>query len=477
MGCDDAKEKETVPEKKEEEKEDIKSNEEEKEKEKEEEESSSGDIDSKLKEYFSAFNDKEISLILKKLESINKKLNFSFLYSKLEVIYDDKSLIKSGKILCSEFIAYYINPEYTGNFGYESQIIGFFPKKVNLIHCYLKDKKMEAKMINTGKIISVLKIEEDDKKNTIKDIAVFEFVYHIKQIKNYGLRVININYNNNLMACSMRIKYDKNKFTIKSNDESAKIKDNEVYIFNKNNIRLTLIDANNSIDLSNKKNKIINLLNNKFEEDEIKEINDALNNMIIKPLETNLIYEKIIHELTNQKDYVKGFLLILHPSFEKEYFNIFQVISNIENETNFKIGELKINDQLIFNLNKIDKYANSDNYYKLSNNSYYYNISTREDFILFEFYLEANSKKAKKDIKYKLDPKSLFNINFNFGTLFKYIIILNGNKVDFGNKNEYKYKETDDKIIFDGKWKMESYDEKKYEKVLPKEISIKIKND
>ena len=54
----------------------------------------------------------------------------------------------------------------------------------------IEDKKMEAKMINTGKIISVLKIEEDDKKNTIKDIAVFEFVYHIKQIKNYGLRVI-----------------------------------------------------------------------------------------------------------------------------------------------------------------------------------------------------------------------------------------------------------------------------------------------
>ena len=32
--------------------------------------------------------------------------------------------------------------------------------------------------------------------------------------------------------------------------------------------------------------------------------------MNIKPLEPNLIYEKIIHELHEKKDYIKGSLLI-----------------------------------------------------------------------------------------------------------------------------------------------------------------------
>ena len=88
MGCSNVEEKEEK--------------EENKEKEKEEEDIESekpSNHDKETLEYFSNFNDKEISLILSKRNKINTKNNFCFLHSKFEVVYDDKFLSKSNKIL------------------------------------------------------------------------------------------------------------------------------------------------------------------------------------------------------------------------------------------------------------------------------------------------------------------------------------------------------------------------------------------
>ena len=304
MGCSNVEEKEEKVEKNEKDEKD------EKEIEKEEEDKESHNLDKETLDYFSNFNEKEISLILSKRKTINNKNNFFFLYSKFEVIYNDKFLSKKNKILCTEFLACYINPNYIGNFGYESQIVGFFPKSVKLIECYIKEKKIEAKMINNGKIISVLKIKEDYKNNLMNDIIIFEFIYNIVQIKDYGIRLININYQEDLLTCSMKIKYDEDKFSINSDDKSASFNKNELYIFNKNKFCLTLIDKDNIISLNDKKNKINKLINNKFTYEEIQKINNCLKDLNIKPLKTNLIYEKIKHELYNKTDYIEGSLLI-----------------------------------------------------------------------------------------------------------------------------------------------------------------------
>ena len=469
MGCDSAETKEEKKEEKNEEKE--------KEKESQSEsENSSYNIDKKTKEYFSNFEDKEISLILSRRKLINEKNNFSFLFSRFEAVYNDKFLSKKNKILCTEFLACYINPNYVGNFGYESQITGFFPKKVTLENCFIKGNKVEAKMINTGKIVSVLKIDEENKKDLMNNIMVFEFVYHIIQIKNYGIRLINIEYTDELLTCSLKIKYNEEKFSIKSNDEKAKSKQNEFYIFNKNKFRLTLTDNNNKISINDKENQINKLIEKKFSSEEIEKINNSLEAIDIKPLEPNLIYEKIKHELHEDKDYIEGVLLIFQPSFEKYYFDLFKIVSAVQYESNFKIKELKINDQTIINLNKSEVNKKSDNYYKSSNNSYYYNIITKEDFLLFEFQLKGkSSNEDKKKIKYNLDPKKIFNIFFSKGTYYLFEIILNGFKVSFGNDKEYKYTKDEDKIVFEGNWELDNDNEENNEDYLPKEIIIKSK--
>ena len=266
------------------------------------------------------------------------------------------------------------------------------------------------------------------------------------------------------------------KFSINSDDKSTSFKKNELYIFNKNKFCLTLKDKDNIISLNDKKNKINKLINSKFTSEEIEKINNCLKDLNIKPLKTNLIYEKIKHELYNKTDYIEGSLLILHPSFEKYYFDLFEVVSNIQNNINFKINQLQINDKTIINLNNSEIHNKSDNYYKTSNNSYYYNISTKEDFILFEFKLESiEVKEEKKKIKYDLDPKKIFNILFSKGTYYLFEIILNGQNVTFENKKNYKYKKNEEKIIFEGNWELDGLEEEKSIQYLPKEIILKIK--
>jgi hypothetical protein len=194
--------------------------------------------------------------------------------------------------------------------------------------------------------------------------------------------------------------------------------------------------------------------------------------MNIKPLEPNLIYEKIIHELHESKDYIKGILLIFQPSFEKYYFDLFKIVNALQSDSIFSIKELKINDKTVINLKKSET-KKLDDYYKFSNNSYYYNISTREDFVLIEFQLKVKPiNEEKKNIKYSLDPKNMFNIFFSKGTYYFFEIILNGYKVSFGGKNEYKYKETEEKIIFEGNWELENNEEDKNQEYLPKEIHL-----
>ena len=140
MGTSNVETKEEKIEEKIEEKEEEKKEEkkEEKEEEIDIEKDENYDFDKETKEYFSNFNDKEISLILSRRKLINTRNNFSFLYSKFLVIYNDKFLSQSNTVLCTEFLVCYINPEYFGNFGYESQISGFFPKKITLEQCFIK---------------------------------------------------------------------------------------------------------------------------------------------------------------------------------------------------------------------------------------------------------------------------------------------------------------------------------------------------
>ena len=188
-------------------------------------------------------------------------------------------------------------------------------------------------------------------------------------------------------------------------------------------------------------------------------------------------YEKLKIELHEEKDYIEGSLLIFQPSFEKYYFDLFDIIKTNQNDIIVKLCELKINNNTIINLNSSKTYnSKSYDYYKSSNNSQYYNISTKEDFNLFEFQLEVfgtNSENKKR--KYNFDPKNIFKLYFSKGSYYYFEIILNSIKVSFENKENYKSKKEDDKIIFEGKWELDDFDADKSDKSLPKDIIMEIK--
>ena len=142
--------------------------------------------------YFKNFSEEEISIILERKIKIDPEINFVFIYSKFDIDYTDKNFTKTNTAICKEYLVCYVNPDYVGDFGYESQIIGFYPDKISLNSCYIQKNKVKAQMRNMGKIVSVLRIEENHKDDKIKDIMVFEFSYNITQLKMYGMRIIDV---------------------------------------------------------------------------------------------------------------------------------------------------------------------------------------------------------------------------------------------------------------------------------------------
>ena len=431
--------------------------------------------------YFKNFSEEEISIILERKKKIDPEINFVFIYSKFDIDYTDKNFTKTNTAICKEYLVCYVNPDYVGDFGYESQIIGFYPDKISLNSCYIQKNKVKAQMRNMGKIVSVLRIEENHKDDKIKDIMVFEFSYNITQIKKYGMRVIDVYYDEKPLTGSIRIKYDSNIFRIKSFCTTKENSKNEFYLFDKDKYCLTLIDKNNDLSIKNDESKFGKLIYKKFNEDEIKQINNSLNNMDIKPFEKNIIYEKMIHNLEKNTDFVKGSIIIFQPSFGQNYFELCEGIDKSPENVDFLVNELKVNDELLINVKKLsEKNRNKkpENYYESTSNAHRYNISINEDFILFEFVLEGIALEEDEDeIQYSLDARNIFNFFFSNGTYYKFEIKLNKHEIYFKDDESYnyKYKKTKEKIEFEGIWKLKEWDNKKAKKYIPSEIIIKKK--
>ena len=496
MGCSGTKEAENIPDIKKVEKEEIEKKEiekkeqkEKKEKEKKEQKESkpnkksntkkSSNFDEHTINFFKNFDDEEISLIFERKKKVDPDINFVFLYSKFEVDYTNKEFNKTNSVICKEYLVSYVNTGYLGNFSYESQIIGFCLDKVSLNYCSTKINKIPAQIRNTGKIICVLQIEDCYKDDFIEDIMIFEFEFTITQVKMYGMRVIDICYNEKPMTSSILINYDKNIFNINSNIEPDENSKNKFYLFNKDKFCLVLSDKNNDLSID-KDGKYGNLIYSKFSTDEIKQINNSLKNMFIKPYDKNIIYEKITHNLKDNKDYAKGYILIFYPSFEKNYFYLCEGIDKAPDKVDFLITELKINDELLINMKKLEgkNQKKPENYYESTYNSHKYNININEDFILFEFELEGIELDDDTDeIQYSLDAKYIFNFFLNCDTAYKFEIILNNHEVYFNDDEtyKYKYKKTKEKITFEGVWKLKEWDNEKSKKLLPNEIIIKKK--
>ena len=78
-------------------------------------------------------------------------------------------------------------------------------------------------------------------------------------------------------------------------------------------------DKNQKINIDNELNqKIIS----KFSDDEIKQINFSLNEMNIKFQTDNFIYHKVIHNIKNNKDFIKIYYISFIPHIDRKYGDV-----------------------------------------------------------------------------------------------------------------------------------------------------------
>jgi len=82
------------------------------------------------------------------------------------------------------------------------------------------------------------------------------------------------------------------------------------------------------------------------------------------------------------------------------------------NALSFEVSESKR--QQLLNTPTLSETKKLDDYYKSSNNSYYYNISTREDFILIEFQLRGKSVN-------KMNNKELQELSKKYTDIYFYL--------------------------------------------------------
>ena len=254
---------------------------------------------------------------------------------------------------------------------------------------------------------------------------------------------------------------------ISGKDNLTTITESELFSFNENKIRLILKNISIKINI---KNELGEKLLSKFSEEEIKQINFSLNTMNIKFGEDNLIYHKAVHNIKNKKNFMKLYYVVFTPKSDEKV----GVESSDEDEEQkpIIIKKFTINNILVKNneqksyddndeKNSEDNYGNVYGYYISNSTQTLFRYSFSGTFAILELDCESNEN---VDF-FKIDCSNFIdNLNFMYGSSFKYEIILNGNNsIKFSNKN-FKYKITNDKISFEGYLDAckNNYDEKKY---------------
>jgi hypothetical protein len=213
-------------------------------------------------------------------------------------------------------------------------------------------------------------------------------------------------------------------------------------------VGLTLRDKRVKLKIENELDK--GLLS-KFTPDEIDQINNSLNTMEIDYSFDNLIYQKVIHNIKNKKNYTTVYDIVLSPNNGG-----FNSNSGYESDKPLIIKQFKINNKIVKKEKKKldDEPHNSDEEEKVVD-GYYVSDKKFLGFFycfrgavgLYEFECESND-----DMDYfRLNCNDLGNImkRLTYGSSYKYEIILNGNKIKFLDK-DFKYKIENDKIILKG---------------------------
>ena len=240
-------------------------------------------------------------------------------------------------------------------------------------------------------------------------------------------------------------------------------KNKELFLFNNNSFEMHIKDKNPKIDIRNEVNEEL-LLN--FSDKDIELINFTLNLRKWKFGCDNFIYLKTIHNIKNNKNYIKLYYVVFSPTlYGKDGMGVEHYFGEDGQELiiikEFKINGIKVKkgEEAEDNIeNKFGYYG----YFISDEYQHKFEHSFRNTFSICELDCESN-----ENINYFLLDFTNFisGLNFDFGSSFSYEILLNGNSIKFSDKN-FKYQIKNDKIIFDGY--LDDYDEQKYIEIAKK---------
>ena len=272
-------------------------------------------------------------------------------------------------------------------------------------------------------------------------------------------------------------------------DEISKYK---LYSFNKNDMSLTMKDKRIKMNVEN---ELDEEYLSKFSPDEIKQINESLNKIEYQYNFRHLIYQKVIHNIKNKKDYIKAYFLVFypHPSGsccgsesppiknkqpilikrftinnllvrkEKKYKGDYEDEYEGDNNEEESVSEEDPNEEI--NEEGIDMFKGG--YYLSSHHYMEFYLMFDELWGFYEFDCVSNEKLDY----FQLNCDSLGGVDTNvvYGASYKYEIILNGHKIKFPNEN-LKYSVNNGKIILQGfiDGNKDNFDEKKFEQLAKK---------
>ena len=327
----------------------------------------------------------------------------------------------------------------------------------------------DPEIINDYRCSFEYKLTQKDKETRLITI---EACYSIKPKLEYGLVnftfhptyefnsaeniTVCFTFDDNYMPCHLYKGYF---------DEISKYK---LYGFNKMEVSLTLRDKRIKLKIENELDK--GLLS-KFTPDEIAQINNSLNTMEIHYGFVNLIYQKVIHNIKNKKNYTTIYDIVLSLNNGNFMSN-----SGFESDKPLIIKQFKINNKIVKkekkklgeeppDINEDEKVV--DGYYVSDKKFLGFFYTFKGNFGLYEFECESNDSLDY----FRLNCNDLGDINehLTYGSSYKYEIILNGNKIRFLD-NDFKYKIENDKIILKGiiDGNKDNYNEEKFAQLAKK---------
>ena len=334
-------------------------------------------------------------------------------------------------------------------------------------------------------------------KDKEKNLITLETNYNIRNNDKYGFIDITYDYEYYGNRYDDPLKQSSFSFIINENfkpynfEKELFIENSKynLFAFNQGYMLVNFRDKRIKLNIENELNK--DLLS-PFSNEEIKKINNCLNNMEMNYQTTNLIYQKVIHNIKDNKNYTKIYDIVFYPHISDHTGGP----SSERSPQPIIVKKFKINNLLVKKEKKYEHYLNEDEErqdeednidepeeeneegLELFKNGYYVSNHNTKGFreifdgffAVYEFDCVSNEKLDYFALNCFDPGLGFIAYQIIYGASYKYEIILNGNKIDFPNNKDFKYTIINDKILLEGTidGNEDNFEEDKYRELCKK---------